>query len=85
MRLIAVALFASLAIAVPASSQTADSSAAPADAKPAKAKKICRSIQVTGQRIPRRECKTEEEWANIDAARDDLEGVRLRIDRPQGN
>lgn len=86
MRLIAVGLFASLAIAVPALGQIADASAAkPTGANPGKAEKICRSIVVTGQRIPRRECKTDADWANIDAARDDMEALRIKIDRPRGN
>lgn len=85
MRLIAAGLFASLAIAAPALGQVDASATSPAGAKPAKAKKICRSIEVIGQRVPRRECRTQEDWANIDAGRDDMEALRLRIERTQGN
>lgn len=70
MHLIAVALFASLAAASPASQGSADASTAQAqEAKPEKAKKICRAIEVTARRVPKRECKTEAEWT-AEARRD---------------
>lgn len=78
MRLIAAGLFASLVLAVPASAQTANPSATETkEAKPEKPKKICRSIEVTGQRIPRRECKTETEWSG-ETVRDSNEDLRLK-------
>ena len=41
--------------------------------KPKKPKKICKSIAVTGSRLGKRECKTQEEWdGNIDG---DLDNV----------
>lgn len=86
MRMIMVAVLAALALPAVASARTTQSSTPePTKSKPAKAKEICRVVKVTGQRVPRRECRTEAEWANIDAARDRMEGVRLRVDRPQGN
>ena len=82
MRLPIIGLLASLAIAVPASAQTEKPTATEATeakpASPAKAKRICRSIKVTGQRVPRRECKTEAEWASVDAAGDRTEALRVR-------
>ena len=70
MYLIAVGLFASLAAATPAAQGSADATSAQArEAKPEKAKKICRAIEVTARRVPKRECKTEAEW-DAEARRD---------------
>jgi hypothetical protein len=58
-----------LILAVGASSTTvsafaADSEAAPAPVKKKKPKKICvTNNKITGSRIAKRVCKTEEEWA----------------------
>ncbi len=58
-----------LMLAVGASSMAvsafaADSEAAPQPAKKKKPKKICKSNSgITGSRIAKRVCKTEEEWA----------------------
>ena len=58
-----------LALAIGVSSMTvaafaADSEAAPAPVKKKKPKKICKnSSGVTGSRIAKRVCKTEDEWA----------------------
>ena len=82
MRLFAVGLLASLAIAAPASAQSENPATAEAteakEAPPAKAKRVCRSIKVTGQRVPRRECKLEAEWISVDAVRDSNEAIRLK-------
>ena len=62
------ALIFALMLAVGASSMTvaavaADSEATPTPAKKKKAKKICKSNSgITGSRIAKRVCKTEEEW-----------------------
>lgn len=85
MRLIAAGILASFAIAVPASGQTVTPSAPEAkEAKPEKAKRVCRSIPVTGQRIPRRECKTAAEWSTTDALRDSTEAMRVKSVGPVG-
>lgn len=39
-----------------------------AAAKPAKPKKICKSIAVTGSRLGKRECKTQEQWEQGESA-----------------
>lgn len=44
---------------------TADATAkttAVTNAKPVKVKKVCKSIAVTGSRLGKRECKTQEQW-----------------------
>lgn len=85
MRLIAAGLFASLVIAVPASVQTANPSATETkEAKAEKPKKICRSVEVTGQRIPKRVCKTEAEWA-AGSASNGQDALRLRSAEMNGN
>lgn len=38
------------------------------DAKPKKEKQVCRQTSPTGSRFKSRECHTEAEWAEIDAA-----------------
>ena len=38
-----------------------------AKAKPAKEKKICRQVEKTGSRMNRRVCKTEAQWAALEA------------------
>lgn len=85
MRLLIVGLLASLAVAVPASAQTAAPAATEAkEAKPEKAKRVSRSIKVTGQRVPRRECRTEAEWSSVDAVGDSNESLRLKSVGPVG-
>lgn len=32
------------------------------DSKPPKAKKICKTQELTGSRMPKRTCKTQEQW-----------------------
>ena len=86
MRLIALGLFVSISLPIAASAQPVTPPAPEAKAaKPEKAKKVCRSTFVTGQRIPRRECKTEAEWASVDGARDGMEALRIKTPTPQGN
>jgi primosomal protein N' len=59
-----------LVFAAPASAQqggeAADSTAAPAPAPAAKEKKVCRTSQVTGRRISKRQCYTAAQWAEYD-------------------
>ena len=50
-----------LAAANPNVSAVNDSQAQGAD-QPKKAKKICKSTTVTGSRLGKRECKTQEQW-----------------------
>ena len=60
-------------ISAPADGATTAEGSASAQTKPKKPKKICKSIAVTGSRLGKRECKTQEEWdGNIDA---DLDNV----------
>lgn len=40
----------------------ADDSQTPSTDRPKKAKKICKSTTVTGSRLGKRECKTQEQW-----------------------
>ncbi len=57
----------------PADGATKAEGSASVQIKPKKPKKICRSIAVTGSRLGKRECKTQEEWdGNIDG---DLDNV----------
>ncbi len=77
MRLIAAGLLASLIFTAPASAQTAPPQVEAQEAKPAKPKRVCRSIELTGQRVPKRVCKTEAEWAG-DSVRDGQEALRVR-------
>lgn len=65
-----VLLFA-LALAAGAADETQTAEpAAIEQAKPkkkAKEAKICRATEMTSSRMPRRQCKTEAEWAQFDA------------------
>jgi len=64
---------ASGAAATPA---TADSATQP----PAQPKKICRSMDVLGSKIPKRVCATQEEWATFnDHAREDTQDGLRRL------
>ncbi len=49
-----------------------------APAPPAAPKKICRSMDVSGSKIPKRVCATQEEWAtfNIHQHEDAQDGLR---------
>ncbi len=62
----AIALFA---LSAPALAQ--DGAPAPAPAAPAKEKKICRTLDVTGSMMPKRTCRTREEWRQVDDANDE--------------
>lgn len=90
MRLIAAGLVAFLLAAMPmgvaASPEARDAPASEApQPRPEKAKRICRSTPVTGQRVPRRECKTAADWANADALRDDTDALRVKSATPVGS
>lgn len=44
-----------------ASPDATDTTATP-EPKPVKVKKICKSVDLTGSRVGKRECKTKEQW-----------------------
>ena len=73
------ALIFALMLAVGASSISvaafaAESDAAPLPAKKKKPKKICKtSDKITGSRIAKRTCKTEEEWTEAAANEQELQ------------
>ena len=50
---------------------------------PAQPKKICRSMDISGSKIPKRVCATEEEWAtfNTHAREDAQDGLRRLRDQ----
>jgi len=50
----------------------------PVTQPPAAPKKICRSMDVAGSKIPKRVCATQEEWAtfNRNAGEDAQDGIR---------
>lgn len=54
--------FAALALVVPGQTQASDAAPPPAQ----KEKKICRREEVTGSIMPKRVCRTAEEWRQID-------------------
>ncbi|WP_432770300.1 MAG: hypothetical protein HEQ22_06035 [Sphingopyxis sp.] len=56
------ALALMLAAAPAENAPAADPTGATQTAKPVKAKKICKSIRMTGSTIGRRICKTEAQW-----------------------
>ncbi|MGB5078792.1 MAG: hypothetical protein WBO17_15030 [Sphingorhabdus sp.] len=61
-----------LALLLAASTTNADTTAtdqAPqAQPKPAKPKKICKDIAMTGSRLGKRQCKTQEQWDQSESA-----------------
>jgi len=73
MRLAILTLSLLLTAAPAAALQSAPTSDVAADQLPAaaKPKKVCRSVQVTGRRIPDSVCHTSTEWAAIDKANEE--------------
>jgi hypothetical protein len=72
-------LCCALLLAAPVIAAPADgSAAAPQPAQPpVKAKKICKQEETTGSIMPKRTCKTQEEWDAVEAAnRGALEQMR---------
>jgi len=61
-------------VATSAAAATGDATAQP----PAQPKKICRSMDVSGSKIPKRICATQEEWATFNAHQreDTQDGLR---------
>ena len=57
-----------LLAASPDAAGTATSAPPPAEAKPEKPKKICKTINMTGSRVGRRECRTIEQWTQAESA-----------------
>ena len=61
-----------LSILLAASTTTSDSAtteqAPQTQPKPAKPKKICRDVEMTGSRLGKRECKTQEQWDQAESA-----------------
>jgi hypothetical protein len=75
-----VGIFAALAISVAApamgqATQTGTPKTGEVEAE--KPKKVCRSVQVTGHRVPKRECKTAADWSG-ETVRDSNEDVRFK-------
>ena len=67
-----------------ASSQTANGTAAQVNAPPAAPKQVCRNMDVSGSKIPKRVCATPDEWASFEGrAREDAQSGLRRL-RDQG-
>lgn len=60
-------LLSALALAASAPAQSDGAAVQPTSAKPEKPKKICRSVMLTGSRVAKRTCKTEDQWARPEA------------------
>ncbi len=81
---IAVAL-AVAGLAAPVLAETSDGSPAQARPKPAKAPKVCRETTSSTSRIGAGKiCRTEAEWAEIDAKGSDRNGRAVRSVGPEG-
>jgi hypothetical protein len=70
---------AAASAATSATAATGDSATQP----PAQPKKVCRSMDVSGSKIPKRVCATQEEWAafNTHAREDAQDGLRRLQDQ----
>ena len=85
MAFISLGILAALAVASPDAAQPASPAAAePKEAKADKPKMVCRKIEITGRRIPKRECKTEAQWA-ADTVNNGQDALRLRSADMNGN
>lgn len=85
MALLSLGILAALAVVSPDAAQS--SSPAAAETKQAEAEKpkmVCRKIEITGRRIPKRECKTAEQWA-ADSVTNGQDALRLRSADMNGN
>lgn len=78
-----VVLAAILAASPALAQQAAPAPAASPAAAAPKEKPICRSIEVTGSTLPKRECHSRAQWQAIDAANNG--GVQGRPRVGQGN
>lgn len=58
------------ALLLPAMPALAQTGADPAPARPPEAKKICRTLTPTGQRLSQKVCLTQAQWDEVDAAND---------------
>ncbi len=69
--------------AAPAATSTTAAAGNSATQPPAQPKKICRSMDVSGSKIPKRVCATQEEWAafNNHAREDAQDGLRRLQDQ----
>ena len=68
--------------ATSATAATADGAAQP----PAQPKKICRSLDVAGSKIPKRVCATQEEWATFNnQQREDMQDAFRRLQSQGAN
>jgi hypothetical protein len=84
---LAIALFAaaSSTSATPADRPAADAPVV-TEAKPVKPKKVCKSIAVTGSRLGKRECKTQEQWEMGEGAMElGQKGAKGSLAPPQVN
>jgi len=43
-------------------------------------KRVCRSVETLGSKIPKRVCRTQGEWAQLDAANSDASRENIRRD-----
>ncbi len=79
-----------MSILLAASSSAADTATTPptpqAQPKPAKPKKICKDVEMTGSRLGKRECKTQEQWDQSESAMElGQKGAKGTLAPPQMN
>lgn len=72
--------------AAPAATSAAAAAGDAGTQPPAQPKKICRSMDVAGSKIPKRVCATQEEWASFEnRAREDTQDGMRRLQDQGGN
>ncbi|MCP5396884.1 MAG: hypothetical protein H6918_09150 [Sphingomonadaceae bacterium] len=76
MRILAAALLCAVTLTPSMPAYAGDTK----EAKPPKPKKICKSETLTSSRMPKRTCKTQEQW-DAEALRKDGQDIKLKADQ----